>query len=368
MWDKLSTRSLAEVSARHPKRTIAAWLLILIAGFVIVGTLFDGTLTTEFHFFSNPESKRADSLLEERLRGPADVNEVVIVRSTGLTVDDLAYREFVEGIRTEIDGLGDKSIASVTSYFQTGDASLVSDDRMTTILPLVMAGKFIDAESNVEEVIEIVDRTNDADGFEVFITGESTFSNDFAKGNQEDAEKGEAFGIPIAMVILAVVFGALAAAVLPMALALTSIIITFGVILLIGQVIQLQVFVQNLVTMIGLAVGIDYSLFIVSRFREERARGLEKLDAISVAGGTASRAVLFSGVTVVVAVLGVLIVPHRVFFSIGLSMVLVVIIAVIASLTFLPAILSLMGDGVNKFRIPLIPNPPMDGVRKAEGG
>ena len=216
-----------------------------------------------------------------------------------------------------------------------------------------MAGKFIDAESNVEQVIEIVDRTNDADGFEVFITGESTFSRDFANGNQEDAEKGEAFGIPIAMVILAVVFGAIAAAMLPIVLALASIIVAFGVILLIGQVIQLQVFVQNIATMIGLAVGIDYSLFIVSRFREERARGLEKLDAISVTGATASRTVLFSGATVVVAVLGLLIVPHRVFFSIGLGMVLVVTIAVIASLTLLPAILSVMGDGVNRLRIPL---------------
>ena len=93
-------------------------------------------MTTEFHFFSNLESKQADTLLEERLRGPADVKKVVIVRSTSLTVDDLAYREFVEGIRTEIDGLGGESIASVTSYFQTGDASLVSHDRMTTILIL----------------------------------------------------------------------------------------------------------------------------------------------------------------------------------------------------------------------------------------
>ena len=367
MWNNLSTRSLAEVSARHPKRMIAVWLVVLFAGFVSVGTLFDGTLTTEFHFFSNPESKRAHTLLEERLRGPADVNEVVIVRSTGLTVDDQSYREFVEGIRTEIDGLGDQSIASVTSYFQNGDESLVSDDRMTTILPIVMAGKFIDAESNVEDVIGIVDRTNEADGFEVFITGEATFSNDFAEGNQADAEKGEAFGIPIAMVILAVVFGAVAAAVLPIALAVTSIIITFGVILVLGQVIQLQVFVQNIVTMIGLAVGIDYSLFIVSRFREERARGLEKLDAISVTGATASLAVLFSGVTVVVAVLGVLIVPHRVFFSVGLGMVLVVVIAVIASLTLLPAVLSLMGDRVNKFRIPLLNRQKSQSVDRQGG-
>ena len=116
----------------------------------------------------------------------------------------------------------------------------------------------------------------------------------------------------------------------------------------------MQAFAQNLITMIGLAVGIDYSLFVVSRFREERARGLEKLDAISVTGRTASRAVLFSGLTVVLAVLGVLIVPDRIYFSVGLGMITVVIVAVVASLTLLPAVLSLLGDRVNRFRVPLV--------------
>ena len=149
-------------------------------------------------------------------------------------------------------------------------------------------------------------------------------------------------------------FGALAAAVLPVMLAVTSILVAFGAVLLIGQVIQVQAFAQNLVTMMGLAVGIDYSLFVVSRFREERARGLAKLDAISVTGRTASRAVLFSGMTVVLAVLGVLVVPDRVFFSVGLGMITVVTVAVIATLTLLPAVLSLMGDRVNRFRVPLV--------------
>ena len=305
-------------------------------------------------FFGNPESKRANTLLEERLRGPADVNEVIIVRSAELTVDDVTYEEGVTGLYDEIVRLGESVVASVNSYHQTRDEAMVSPDRRTTILPIVMAGGFKEAESNIESVLDIVDDVDSAGNFEVFITGESTFSKDFVDGNQKDAERGEAFGVPIALIILAVLFGALAAAILPVVLAVTSIIVAFGAVLLIGQVIQVQSFAQNLVTIIGLAVGIDYSLFIVSRFREERARGLKKLDAISKTGSTASRAVLFSGMTVVFAVVGVMIVPDRVYFSVGLGMITVVTVAVIASLTLLPAILSLMGDRVERFRVPLV--------------
>ncbi len=156
------------------------------------------------------------------------------------------------------------------------------------------------------------------------------------------------------MIILAVVFGSLAAAVLPMILAIAAIAIALGSAALVGQVYELNVFVQNIITMVGLAVGIDYSLFIVSRFREERARGLDKVDAIAAAGATASRAVFFSGMIVILGSVGLLIVPHSVFFSLGLGAIFVVAIAVMASLTLLPAVLGLMGDRVNKFRIPLL--------------
>ena len=266
MLNVLSTEQLARASASRPKRTIVIWLVALIVAFGAVGTFFEGTMTTEFFFYGNPESKRADTLLEERLRGPADVNEVIIVRSADLTVDDAAYEQYVGDLHGQITGLGGSSVASITSYYQTGDESLVSLDRRTTILPLVMAGGFKEAESNIESVLDIVDDADRADQIEVFITGESTFSKDFVDGNQKDAERGEAFGVPIALKILAVLFGALAAAMLPVLLAVTSIIIAFGAVLLIGQAIQIQSFAQNLVTIIGLAVGIDYSLFIVFAF------------------------------------------------------------------------------------------------------
>ena len=277
-----------------------------------------------------------------------------MLRSPDLTVDETAYRDRVTNLFDQIAGLGDKFIASITNYYQSGDESLVSEDRRTTIMPLVMAGGFKEAETNIEKVLDIIDDAEADDGFEVFITGESTFSRDFVEGNQADAERGEAFGVPIALVILAVLFGALAAAILPIVIAVTAIIISFGAVLLIGQAIQVQSFAQNLITIIGLAVGIDYSLFIVSRYREELARGREKLDAIEAAGGTTSRAVLFSGMTVVLAVLGVMIVPDRVYFSVGLGMITVVIMSVIAALTLLPAVLSIMGDRVERFRVPLV--------------
>ena len=295
--------------------------MALIVAFVAVAAFVEGTMTTEFFFYGNPDSKRADALLEERLRGPDDVNEVIIVRSVELTVDDADYEQLVSDLQGRIAGLGGSLVTSITSYYQTGDESLVSSDRRTTILLLVMAGGFKEAESNIESVIDIVDELGSADQIELFITGESTFSEDFVDGNQADAERGEAFGVPIALIILAVLFGALAAAILPILLAVTSIVIAFAAVLLIGQAIQIQSFAQNLVTIIGLAVGIDYSLFIVSRYREEWARSLEKHDAIAKAGGTASRAVLFSGMTVVVAVLGVMIVPNRVNFSVRLGMI-----------------------------------------------
>ena len=354
MFSALSTENLARVSARRPKRTIAIWAVVMVVAFGLVGGLFSDVITTEFKFLDNQESDRATKLLEERLRGSDTAREVVTVRSADLTVDDPAYREQVESLHNEIVGLGGGVVASARNYYQSGDESLVSSDRRSTILPLVLAGSFQDAESNIGKVHDLLDRTDASSGFEVFITGEATFAQDFTEGAQKDLEKGEAFAMPIALIILAVVFGALAAAVLPMVLAVGSIVVAVGLVALIGQGFEFNVFVQNMITMIGLAVGIDYSLFIVSRYREERARGLVKLDAITAAGATASRTVLFSGLTVVLALAGLLIVPHNVFVSLSVGAILVVTIAVMASLTLLPAVLSIMGDGVNKFRVPLL--------------
>ena len=127
-----------------------------------------------------------------------------------------------------------------------------------------------------------------------------------------------------------------------------------GLTALVGQTFDVSVFAINMVSMMGLATGIDYSLFIISRFREERARGRDKLDAIAVTGGTASSAVLFSGLTVVLALLGLLIVPTNIFASLAIGAILVVSMSVIAALTLLPAVLSLLGDRVNSLKLPYL--------------
>jgi RND superfamily putative drug exporter len=174
----------------------------------------------------------------------------------------------------------------------------------------------------------------------------------------------------VALVILALVFGAIAAATLPIAIGIVSVVGALGLTALVGQTMQLSFFVTNIITMMGLAVGIDYSLFILSRYREERERGLEKVDAIAAAGATASRAVLFSGITVVLALVGLVIFPLSVFQSFGIGAILVVMVAVLASLTLLPAILGLFGDRVNalRLRIPFIKRRKTAQTAGAAGG
>jgi RND superfamily putative drug exporter len=324
----------------------------VLSGFLIMNLLGDA-LTTDADITTNPESKQARTLIEERLHGPQRVREIVIVQSQDATVDDPAFRSFVEGLYREVTALGPDVVAGGTNYYQSGDESLVSADRRTTILPLSMAGTFEDAGDNIDEVLDVVDAV-ETDGFQVLIAGNASMGKDFEETAQSDLQTGEMFGIPIALIILALVFGALAASVIPIVLALLAIVLAVAASALIGQQYQLSFFVTNVITMIGLAVGIDYSLFVISRYREERQHGLEKLAAIAKAGATASRTVFFSGVTVIIALLGMLIVPQTIFRSIAAGSVLVVIMAVAASLTLLPALLSLLGDKVNWGRIPLI--------------
>src|SRR5215218_168345 len=158
---------------------------------------------------------------------------------------------------------------------------------------------------------------------------------------------GESIGVPVALLILIVVLGALIAAGLPIVLGLVSVFIAIGLAAVVGQFVDLSFFIVNMIGMIGLAVGIDYALFVISRYREERLRGHDKLTAIEIAGGTASKAVLFSGFTVIIALTGMFIAPGTIFQSLGLGAVLVVIVAIAATLMLMPALLSLLGDKID---------------------
>ena len=229
-------------------------------------------------------------------------------------------------------------------FYSTSDPSLVAPSGRTTIVPLGFRG---DGEDAIGEVIEIVDAA-ESDGFETAITGEFTADEDFSTLSEEDLQKGELeFGLPVALLVLVLVFGAVVAGLLPVLVALVSIVVALGLTALLGQAFDLSVFVVNMISGMGLALGIDYSLFVVSRYREERRLGSEKLDAIATVGSTACRAVLFSGSAFVLAMVGMVLVPDTILRSLAAGAILVGIVTVVAALTLLPAVLSLLGDRVN---------------------
>ncbi|MDQ4134078.1 MAG: MMPL family transporter [Actinomycetota bacterium] len=347
---RLSTQSLARASSRHPGRTIALWVLGLVMSGVLIGSFMKDATTTEADFTNTPESKEAAHLVEDRLRGPQRDREIYIVSSETQTVDSPAFRAYVERLKAAIQGLGPEVVQGVQTFYDTQDASLVSRDRHTTILPTLLTADVQDAVDDAPALREVIEKT-EAPGFRTQLFGTAAVNEDFNKVAEEDLRSGELIGVGAALIILVIVFGALVAALLPIGVGIAAITLAIALIAVIGQISQFSFFVTNMITMMGLAVGIDYSLFVVSRYREERHRGLEKLDAIEAAGATASRAVLFSGLTVVLALVGMIIIPSTVFRSIASGAIFVVLFAVLASLTLLPAFLGLLGDRINKVRI-----------------
>ncbi len=338
------TEALARVCARHPWRTIAAWVGAIIVAIGLVATLLPGSLSTEGRVTNNPESLRAGDLLAERVLRQEGFSELVIIRSERSTVSDPAFQSEVRRLATAATSTG--AIAAAALYYQTRDPSLVSPDRHALLVPL--------RTDAVERLIALVEREDGVGGFQVALTGEDTTNHDFNELSQHDLKAGElSFGMPAAMLVLVLVFGALVAATLPLLLAIVSIIVALGLTAVVAHgYSDLSVFAVNMLTGMGLALGIDYALFVVSRFREERAYGREKLDAIGVAGATASRAVLFSGTAFILAMTGMLLVESTIMRSLAIGAILVAFVSIAAALTLMPAVLSLLGDRVNRLRVP----------------
>jgi uncharacterized membrane protein YdfJ with MMPL/SSD domain len=349
-----ATGRLARWCALHPWRTVGVWVAAAVLSAVLASMLLADALTTESNFTGTPESQRALDLIEQRLGHKEPVRDVVIVRSATQTVDQAGFRLRVEALRAELAKLDPGVVRVGPSYYETHAPSQVSADRHSTLIPLSMPGSQVnEADTKIAPVVALVDRANGQAGFRVLVTGEATLSRDFTKLSESDLQIGEAIGIPIALVILLAVFGTVVAALVPLVLAIFAIIVALALAALIGQISPLSFFVVNMLTFMGLAVGIDYSLFIVSRYREERRHGCEPLEAVAVSGMTASRAVLFSGMTVVLALVGMLIVPTKIFVSLAAGAILAVLVAVAAALTVLPAILGLLGDRIESLRVPL---------------
>ena len=205
------------------------------------------------------------------------------------TVDSTRFQRLAVRLQAALDGTG-KLAEGFPGHTVLLRSAIVSPDRHSALVVV-----HIRSDSGAGPVEKVVEKANRG-GFQVGITGYHTTGYDFGKQSQTDLEKGElAFGLPAALIVLVLVFGAVFAGLVPVLMAILSIIVALGLVAIIALEFSLSVFIVNMLTGMGLALGIDYSLFVVSRYREERGHGLAKEDAIARTGATASRAVLFSG-------------------------------------------------------------------------
>jgi len=343
------TQRLARVCAVRPWRVLAVWGLILIASVVAIGGLIGSAFTSDGSITSNPDSIKAERVLAENFSDGDRIDDAVIIYSAQLTKEDPEFKTFVADLRSSIEDTG--AAQTVRNPYAAGGSG-ISDDGHAAVVTLVLGH---DSEAGIVEVLDEV-VTADADAaFEVDIAGVNTLDHDFTELSESDLTNGELkFGLPAAMIVLILVFGSLVAAFIPMSIAILSIIVTVAISTVLGQVTSLSFFIVNMITAMGLALGIDYSLFVLSRYREERQAGRVKVDAIVTTGATSSKAVLFSGSSFVVALLGLLLVPDTILRSLALGAIIVGVVTMAAALTLLPALLSLLGDRVNALRLPIV--------------
>ena len=342
------TERLAAASARRARRVLAIWGIAVVVALILVGTSLRG-LTTSVHVVGTTQSGQAEALYRQALgasagQGPTDV---IVVSSKGSTVSDGSFQQFVARLAAQVRTA--PGVTHVATDLSAG-SQLVSSDHNAALIALRAA-----SDAGIKPVVKDVQAANGSGGFAVAVTGDHTAGNDFTTLSASDLRHGElGFGLPISIVILLLVFGAVVAGVMPVLMALLSIIVGLGIAALLAREFSLSVFIVNMMTGMGLALGIDYSLFIISRFREERGHGRGKEAAIRMTGATASRAVLLSGSTFVVALLGMFLVPVTVLRSLAAGAVIVGVVSVAAALTLLPAVLSLIGDRVNSLPLPIV--------------
>ena len=355
---KLNPETLARASSRHAWRTVGIWAVILILGFGASGVLLSKALTTDFDFTNNPEAIRAQTLLQQKqLEQDVTPETFVMTGAQGATTDP-AFTAKVNAALNDIRALDPSVVLQVPSQFPLSQADksnpqvaalgpFPSEDG-TAVLFNVILVKDSDQTATIVDGLDAIQAKYSTGDTHFYMLGEPTSTADFKKISEDDLKKGETIGVVVAIVVLLIVFGSLIAGVTPIIMGIFAIGVAFGVVGLLGEVWRWSFFVPNLMTMLGLAVGIDYSLFIVSRYREERRRGRDNLEAIGMSGATANRAVFFSGLTVVIALAGMLLVPTTIFRGLAGGAIIVVLISVALSMTLLPALMALFSDRLVK--------------------
>jgi uncharacterized membrane protein YdfJ with MMPL/SSD domain len=338
----------ARWSAAHWKGAVGAWLVFCVAA-VAVGSVA-GTRLLKQADTAAGGTRAAEELL--RKAGFQDrAGERVLVESKRHAIDGPEFRAVVEDVTRSVSGLPE--VERVRSPLDPANGGNVSDDRRSALVQFEIRGDEDKADKKVQPVLDAVDRVQQRHrDFTVAEFGFASATHELNNTLSKDFQRAEYSSLPITLVILLVAYGALVAAGLPVLVAFSGVLATIGLSAVASHVVAAGSATQSVILLIGMAVGVDYSLFYLRREREERARGLSPRDALLKAAGTSGHAVFISGLTVLIAMAGMLFTGNAIFTSIAVGAMLMVAVALIGSLSVLPALLAKLGHRVDRGRIP----------------
>ena len=343
-------------SADHWKTATFGWLALVIVAFGIGGAV--GVKNVDPNTAGPGESGRMDRILDAGFKQPA--GESVLIQSRSERVGDPAFNAAVADVVSRVSKIA--VVQNVRSPLEAGNSGQVSKDRRSALVEFDIRGDAVDASDKVAPILDEVDAAKDAHpGLFIGEFGDASVVHAVDTAFANDLASAGALSIPLTLIILIVAFGALVAAGIPLLLALTAVFATFGLIALPSHILPIAQEAPAVVLLVGLAVGVDYAMFYLRREREERASGKSERAALEAAAATSGRSVLISGLTVLVAMAGMFLTGDATFASFGLATMMVVAIAMLGSLTVLPALLSRLGDGVDRLQVPLVGRLRRDG-------
>ena len=329
-------------SAAHWKTATFGWLALLVVAFAVGGQI--GTKTIDPNTSGPGESGRMDRILNDGFKLPAD--ESVLIQSSSARAGEPGFDAAVADVVQRVSKL---------AAVQSVQRGAVAKGRHAALVEFEIRGKKNDAGDKLGPVLKSVkDAQRAHPGFFIGEFGEASAAKAVDDAFANDLEKAGVYSVPLTLIILVLAFGALVAAGIPLLLALTAVFTTFGLVALPSHLLPLAPEALAVVLLVGLAVGVDYSMFYLRREREERAAGRSEQAALEAAAATSGRSVLISGLTVMAAMAGMFLTGDGTFASFGYATMIVVAVAVLGSLTVLPALLSKLGDRVDRLRVPFV--------------
>ncbi|WP_432253443.1 MMPL family transporter [Streptomyces sp. HNM1019] len=355
-------------SARHRWAAVGGWVLLVILALAV------GSMTGRVDVSDSEqvpgESGRVSAILDEAGIDDAAGETVLIQakggerKSGGLTASDPAFRKAVDAVMAGVRDTG--QVTALRSPYET---KTISVDRRSALVQFEMRGDPEKASEHIQPVLDAVDAAQDRhQGLRIEEFGDASGQKAFDDAFGDDFTQAEYSALPVALGILLIVFGALVAALLPVVLAMTAFLATTGLVAIVSHWVHMSDTANSVMLLVGLAVGVDYCLFYLRREREERAAGRDAQTALRVAAATSGRAILVSGVTVIVAMAGMLFTGIAEFKAMGLATLMVVAVAMVGSVTVLPALLSLLGERVEKGRLPFLGRAKRRGDTERRGG